>query len=164
MSTKKQSTTGAAAAASAKSTVATELDELLSRFKMVTSKPKPGEEDGYADLRQKLSPLLKEYQEIGTLLKPLESKLNDVKKKKIELSEDDFKSTKARHREYLGKKKELESKLNAAMFSEAEVRIKTVGRGSQGYHYHGSGKILGRIGEAFAHAMAKLNGLGAANK
>jgi|GEM_PF-182281 len=43
--------------------------------------------------------------------------------------------------------------LRAAEFSEQELKIMTVGISNQAYHYLGSGKILGRIGQGFAEAL-----------
>ena len=44
-------------------------------------------------------------------------------------------------------------KLQAESFSDTERKILSVGPSNQAYHYLGSGKILARIGKAFAEAM-----------
>jgi len=47
----------------------------------------------------------------------------------------------------------------AEIFTPEEKKILEVGRSNQGFHYHGSAKILGGIGKGFAEAMAELQGL-----
>lgn len=89
----------------------------------------------------------------------LDQKLKQHKRKKPELSEKEYQELRASLCKLGQKKKEKEATLRKAMFTEKEVKIMTVGRGSQAYHYLGSGKIYGRIGEAFGHAMAELNGI-----
>jgi hypothetical protein len=141
-----------------------QLNELLSRFKKVVSTKVPSEGDEYVELRKKLGPLLTEYIEAEKLGKVFGKKMGDAKKKKIKLSPDEFKKLRAERDKHSRKQKDLTAQINAAIFTEEELRVKSVGRSSQGYHYNGSAKILGRIGEAFANALAKLNNIETINK
>ena len=141
-----------------------QLGELLDRFKKVTSNKKSDPEDQYAGLRKKLETSTQAYHEADQVIKPLSKKLDLHKKKNPELSSEEYQEVRALLREYGQKKKELETLMRKAMFTEEEVKIMTVGRGSQAYHYLGSGKIYGRIGEAFGHAMAELNKIESDNK
>ncbi|MFK7852222.1 MAG: sialate O-acetylesterase [Akkermansiaceae bacterium] len=136
-----------------------QLGELVDRFKNVVTNKKPNSDDPYADLRKKLATSIEAYNENEKLMRPVSNKLNLNKKKKVELSPEELKETRDLQRKYGKQKKELEAQLRKSMFTEEEVKIMTVGKGSQAYHYLGSAKIYGRIGEAFANAMAKLNGI-----
>ncbi|MEM7697512.1 MAG: sialate O-acetylesterase [Verrucomicrobiota bacterium] len=50
----------------------------------------------------------------------------------------------------------LLEELRAAEFSAAERELLSIGVSNQAYHYLGSAKILGQIGEAFAEAIGEL--------
>jgi len=51
---------------------------------------------------------------------------------------------------------ELREKLTEERLTEEEIKIHRAGRAAQSYHYLGSAKIYGRIGLAFAGALAQL--------
>jgi len=50
----------------------------------------------------------------------------------------------------------LQEKLRAEEFTERELKILTTGVSNQEYHYLGCAKIMARIGEGFAEALAGL--------
>jgi len=50
----------------------------------------------------------------------------------------------------------LNEKLKKEHFSEKELEILATGKSNAGFHYMGSSKILGQIGQAFAESMAEL--------
>ena len=57
------------------------------------------------------------------------------------------------------KVKELSAKIHDGLYTAEvpeEQRILKIGKASQGFHYLGSAKIYGRIGEAFAKALINL--------
>jgi hypothetical protein len=47
--------------------------------------------------------------------------------------------------------------MNDIIYTREEQEYMEMNQCNKGYHYHGSGKILGRIGEAFAKAMIAMN-------
>lgn len=135
-----------------------ELDERLNRFKKVTSSDDPGPENQYTEMRQELAPLLKEFSEAQKREKQIGRKVKASKSKESDLTAEEKKALTEQMRTARKTMKEIEANIKASIYTEEEVRAMTIGRGSQGYHYHGSAKILGRIGEAFANALVDLNG------
>ena len=86
-------------------------------------------ENKYADLRTKLLPLQKEL---------------DETKNNQDQAERNARSA------------ELNLKIKQITYTEEELQYIAMNRCNKGYHYLGSAKILGRIGEAFAKAMIEM--------
>ena len=86
-------------------------------------------ENKYADLRAKLA--------------PLQQKLNEGQK---------LPTQKERAKVHWGVKAEM----NDIIYTPEEQKYLAENHSNQGYHYLGSGKILGSIGEAFAEAMITM--------
>ncbi len=86
-------------------------------------------ENKYADLRAKLAPLQKELNEAKGIEDP---------------------------KQRSAKQSELNRKIRDITYTQDEQEYIAMNKSNQGYHYLGSGKILGRIGEAFAKAMITL--------
>lgn len=87
-------------------------------------------ENKYADLREKLAPLQKQMEEGKKL--PTQGERAKV---------------------HWGTQKQM----NDIMYTREEQEYLEINKCNQGYHYFGSGKILGRIGEAFAQAMIAMD-------
>lgn len=87
-------------------------------------------ENKYAELREKLAPLQKQMEEGKKLPTQAErAKVHwDTQKQMTDIT-----------------------------YSKEEQEYLKMNQSNQGYHYHGSGKILGRIGEAFAKALITMN-------
>jgi alpha-galactosidase len=136
-----------------------QLDELDGRKNRWTGKRNSDPENIYADLREKLTPLQKELDEEKKVFDAARKKVGELRagpkenQQKYELKAADKTLSDARKR--VG---EIEAKMKEIMYTPEELRILSIGKGSQGYHYLGSAKIYGRIGEAFADAMATLHG------
>jgi hypothetical protein len=86
-------------------------------------------ENKYADLRAKLLPLQKELDEA--------KKIEDPKQRNA-------------------KQSELNLKIRDITYTKEELEYIAMNKSNQGYHYLGSGKMLGRFGEAFAKAMIAM--------
>ncbi len=85
----------------------------------------------------------KKYGELRAKLQPLQEQLNESKK-----IEDQVERAKMQ--------KEINDRMQAILYTDEEKAYIDMNKSNTGYHYLGSGKILGRIGEAFAKAMIAL--------
>ncbi len=83
-------------------------------------------EDRYAELRERLAPLQRELEET----------------RKIE-------DRRERNRQEV----EIRERMRAVMYTPEEMEYMENNRSSQGFHYLGSPKFFGRVGEAFARAL-----------
>ncbi len=86
-------------------------------------------ENEYAELRQKLAPLQKELEEAR--------KIED-------------------RRERSRQEGEIQERKRAIMYTPEEIEYMENNRSSQGFHYFGSPKFFGRVGEAFANALIEF--------
>lgn len=136
------------------------LADVLGRFKKVTVKKKRAKlGHKYDDLIEKLGPLLAEYDEADERWRAYDKKFVKAKKTKLSQSSPaEFKAIMNENRKLKQQVKDIAAKLEKAMFTEEELRLRSVGRSSQGFHYMGSAKVYGLIGEAFAEAILKLDG------
>lgn len=87
-------------------------------------------ENKFAELREKLAPLRQELEEA----------------KKIE-----------DQRERGRKEAEIQERMRAIIFTPEELEYLDKNHSSQGFHYQGSPKFFGRVGEAFAKALLEHN-------
>ena len=105
------------------------LGELVDRGWRWTGKRNCDPENKYADLRVKLSSIQKELDET--------KKIKDG-------------------RERNKKRRAIGARMASIMYTPEEQRILKIGKSSQGFHYLGSAKIYGQIGEAFAKALISI--------
>jgi len=102
------------------------LEELSMRMWRIKNK-KDDRENRYAELREKLRPLLQAEGEAKKLAGPERGK----------------------------KEAELKAQMASMVYTPEEQQILKVSVSNGPYHYLGAAKILGRIGEAFANALSK---------
>jgi len=101
-----------------------ELDNLAMRMWQVKNRS-ADKENKYAELREKVKPLLHAESEARKLTGPERGK----------------------------KEAEIRAELDNMVYTPEELQLLKTSVSNGGYHYLGSTKILGRIGEAFANAL-----------
>ena len=83
------------------------------------------------------------YVELRAKLAPLQKQLDEAKK--LPTQEERAKV-----------QRETQKQMNDIMYTPEDLKYLAMNKSNQGYHYFGSGKILGRVGEAFAKAMIQI--------